>query len=284
MVLKGQFLERSVVVESGGLMLDALFHRGARPPACAIASPHPALGGGSMVAPAVAELAWALTQAGHATLRFDYRGVGASQGKSRQIENVDRLGSLRRIEPFALADEVADLRAACDQLGASAGAGIPLCCIGYSFGAAVALQAAQDDRVARLVLVAPPTALADFTALGQLRKPVLVVCAHQDPLSDSRALGRLLDPLGDLGLLEVIPHADHGFRRGLPELGRTVAAWLRDGEPLSELAGAAGAPAEARPGEDVGELTLPEGDGGPLELDDSDEEEPDDEMDPPPKR
>jgi alpha/beta superfamily hydrolase len=284
MVLKGQFLERSVFVQSGGLVLDALFHRGARPPACAIASPHPALGGGSMVAPAVAELAWALTQAGHATLRFDYRGVGASQGRRRPVENADPLGTLRRIDPLGLGDEVADLRAACDQLAASAGAGIPLCCIGYSFGAAVALQAAQDARVARLVLVAPPTALADFALLGELRKPVLVVCAHQDPLSDSRALGRLLEPLGDLGLLEVIPHADHGFRRGLPELGRSVAAWLREGQPLPWPVGAAGAPVESRPGEYVGELTLPEGDADPLELDDPDEEEADDEMDRPPKR
>jgi alpha/beta superfamily hydrolase len=284
MVLKGQFLERSVFVQSGGLVLDALFHRGTRPPACAIASPHPARGGGSMVAPAVAELAWALTQAGHPTLRFDYRGVGASQGKSRQVESVDALGPLRRIDPVGLADEVADLRAACDQLAASVGAGMPLCCIGYSFGAAVALQAAKDARIARLVLVAPPTALADFDPLGELRKPVLVVCAHQDPLSDSRALGRLLEPLGELGLLEVIPHADHGFRRGLPELGRSVAAWLRDGEPLPEAVGAAGARAESGSGENVGELILPEGDGDPLELDDPDEEEARHEMHRPPKR
>ena len=73
MVLAGQFLERSVVVGD----LDALYHRGTRDPPCAIAAPHPALGG-SMLSPVVAELAWALTRAGHPTTRFDYRGVGAS--------------------------------------------------------------------------------------------------------------------------------------------------------------------------------------------------------------
>ena len=70
MVLAGQYLERSVVVKSGDFVLDALSHRGSRAPPCVLASPHPALGG-SMTAPVIAELAWALTRAGHATLRFE---------------------------------------------------------------------------------------------------------------------------------------------------------------------------------------------------------------------
>jgi alpha/beta superfamily hydrolase len=75
MVLEGQYLERSVVVDG----LDALYHRGPREPPCVIASPHPAMGG-SMTSPVIAELAWALTRAGHATMRFDYRGVASSRG------------------------------------------------------------------------------------------------------------------------------------------------------------------------------------------------------------
>ena len=41
MVLTGQYLERRVVIGE----LDALYHRGKREPSCAIAAPHPALGG-----------------------------------------------------------------------------------------------------------------------------------------------------------------------------------------------------------------------------------------------
>jgi alpha/beta superfamily hydrolase len=107
MVLEGQFLERSVVVQSRGLSIDALYHRGKRGPPCAIASPHPAMGG-SMSVPAIAELAWALTRAGFPTMRFDYRGVGASQGKSRHAAGEGRIGDL--------SDEVADLLACVDQL------------------------------------------------------------------------------------------------------------------------------------------------------------------------
>jgi uncharacterized protein len=263
MVLKGQFLERSVVVRSGGSMIDALFHRGARAPACAVAPPHPAMGG-SMVAPAVAELAWALTRAGHATLRFDYRGVGASQGKNSQP--APELGQVRApsFDPAGLMAEVEDLRAACEQLQATASPGAPVCCIGYSFGAAVALQISGDACVSHLILIAPPTALTDFSALARVKKPTLVICGHQDALSDPRALRGLLAPLGDLAVLEVIPHADHGFLRGLPELGRAVVQWLRGDEPLPETARAL---AEDDGGNSVVELTLPEGDAEPVELD-----------------
>src|SRR3982074_2839247 len=88
MVLAGQYLERSAVVGD----LDALYHRGTREPPCAIAAPHPALGG-SMTSPVVAELAWALTRAGHPTLRFDYRGVGASRGASRHPAGAMRIAA-----------------------------------------------------------------------------------------------------------------------------------------------------------------------------------------------
>src|SRR5438105_9939041 len=102
MVLAGQYLERSVTVRVGELALDALYHRGTREPPCLLASPHPALGG-SMTATVIAELAWALTRAGHPTLRFDYRGVGGSQGESRHLAGSLKVGDLR--------DEVQDLLA-----------------------------------------------------------------------------------------------------------------------------------------------------------------------------
>jgi alpha/beta superfamily hydrolase len=242
MVLAGQYLERSVVVGD----LDALYHRGKRAPPCAIAAPHPALGG-SMLSPVVAELAWALTRAGHATMRFDDRGVGASRGTSRHPAGARRIADLQ--------DEVADLLGICQHLIATTQ--MPeVCAVGYSFGAAVALEAAGDPRIGRLVLIAPPTQLHDFGALSKLRKPLLVVCAHHDSFCDR---GALQMPEG--ALLEVIAHADHFFARGLTELGKTVAAWLGgDGPELVAPEGGEGGP---RPGE----LELDPGDGQPLDLD-----------------
>ena len=241
MVLTGQYLERSVVVGD----LDALYHRGTREPPCAVAAPHPAMGG-SMTSPVVAELTWALTRAGHPTMRFDYRGVGASRGASRH-----RAGSMAIAE---LRDEVADLLSVCDQLVATTGMQAA-CAVGYSFGAAVALEAAQDPRIGRLVLIAPPTSLYDFGALADVGKPALVVCAHQDTFCDRAAL-----PLPRGARLEVVPHSDHFFSRGLTELGKIVAGWLRGDR--SEYV--------APPDEGTGpapEVELDEGEGPPLELD-----------------
>ena len=249
MVLPGQFLERGVVVKSGELSLDALYHRGRRAPPCAIASPHPALGG-SMTVPAVAELAWALTRAGFPTLRFDYRGVGASQGGTRHPAGQGRIDDV--------SEEAADLRAAVQQLLEST-RGRAACAVGYSFGAAVALETAGDALIERLVLVAPPTAVWDFSPLRAIRKPLLVVCAHHDALCDR---SRLELPEG--AQLAVIAHADHAFLRGLPELGRTVAAWVGSGPSRPDLPDSAGREVEA---EGFGEVELPETGDPPLELD-----------------
>lgn len=259
MVLAGQYLERAVTVTSGALALDALYHRGAVEPPCLLASPHPALGG-SMTAPVIAELAWALTRAGHATLRFDYRGVGASQGRTSHAAGSLRIG--------ALAEELEDFFAAADQLRASAasvrapaGEAVPgpLCAVGYSFGAAVVLAAARDPRISRVILVAPPSTLADFSALRTLAKPSLVVCAHHDPLCD-RAL---LQP-GPAGALHVLPHSDPSFRRGLTELGKLCAEWLRGEAPdLAPLP----PPLEDDEPSPPRELDLDPGDDAPLELD-----------------
>ena len=275
MVAPGQFLERSVAIPTAsGLFIDGLYHRGVRGPACVIAAPHPALGG-SMTVPVINELAWALTRAGHPTLRFDYRGVGASQGQSRHRGALlgEPGGGLPRIALSALSDEVADLRAAGAQLAETAAdaiaesvtsPGTGLCAIGYSFGACVAVADHAYARWDRLVLVAPPTQLCDLSALASLQNPVLVVCAQHDPLCDRKVLQQLLEPLGDRARLEVIPHADHGFRRGAVELGQVVAEWMREGRPRV----AAPRPEAEEQGDgEIVELVLDEGDGTRLELD-----------------
>ena len=188
----------------------------------------------------------ALTRAGHPTLRFDYRGVGASRGVSGQRAGSERIEHLR--------EEVADLHRICEHLLATTRMSAA-CAVGYSFGAAVALEAAEDPRIARLVLIAPPTAIYDFAALAAVRKPLLVVCAQHDRYS---ARGALKLPEG--ATLEVIAHADHFFARGLTELGKTVASWLRGERP--ELV----APEDAAStGTKIVELDP--GDGEPLELD-----------------
>ena len=108
-------------------------------PGVALCHPHPMFGG-SMESPIVQALCAALNDRGAATLRFNFRGVGSSEG------GFDR-GEL----------EQEDLKAAVDALRRWPGInGKRIGVAGVSFGAVVALEAArQAEAVGALALLAP---------------------------------------------------------------------------------------------------------------------------------
>lgn len=208
MVRRGEYLERMVVIRSGELHLEGLYHRGRIPPPVVIAPPHPQQGG-EMDNPVVAELAWAITRVGHATLRFNYRGVGGSQGGWSGGPG-----------------EVDDLAAAVDSLRETTAAET-VTVAGYSFGAWAAVEVARRrEEVRDLVLVAPPTVGFDLSGLPEVRGRVLAIHGSADGLVDPAALDRLLAPLGDRARRVELAGADHWFGRGLAEVGREAAAFV----------------------------------------------------------
>ncbi|HSL59461.1 MAG TPA: alpha/beta hydrolase [Acidimicrobiales bacterium] len=125
-----------------------------------VCHPHPRYGGDRRV-PVVDALFRALVDAGVATLRFDFRGVGASSGEFG--EGVD---------------ERLDVGAALNRLGEEVEGRRWL--VGYSFGADVALSV-DGDRVAGWVAVAPP----------------LGVVAHAAPAGADERLTLVLSPAHD---------------------------------------------------------------------------------------
>ena len=172
-----------------------------------VAAPHP-LYGGSMDSPVVSELCYACRRAGHATVRFNWRGVGGSGG----APNGDA----------AQAD--ADYAAALAYLEETVAG--PIVAAGYSVGAASAVRvAAASPRVRRLLLVAPPPALLDAEALAKFRGRALMVVGDGDSFAPAAELAQLLGD-GDRRRLEVIPEADHFFQRGLGDIGRIAREWL----------------------------------------------------------
>jgi alpha/beta superfamily hydrolase len=172
-----------------------------------IAPPHP-LYGGSMDSPVVSELAWACTKAGIASLRFNWRGVGGSTG-----------------EPSGdLAVGAQDFAAALLQLGRTVAG--PLVAAGYSFGAAAALRAAAEQpRVRRLVLVAPPPALLDPERLRAGERETLLLAGEQDAIAPAPALEALARELPHVRFV-LLREADHFFAAGLAQLTSEVAGWL----------------------------------------------------------
>lgn len=207
MVLAGQFLERATIVKSGGLSLEGLWHRGDRRPALLICPPHP-LHGSSMDSPVCAELAFACSRRGRATLRFNYRGAGASQG-----ELSGELGAC-----------VDDAAAALEVLADSVG-GREVAVAGYDFGAAVAVELAKRiGDLKGVVLIAPRAPGFDFGALATLQAPGLVALGEHDRSCDRVGLATICQQMGDR--MELVEEADHAFSSGLTELGRVVARFL----------------------------------------------------------
>jgi alpha/beta superfamily hydrolase len=132
MVQPGQYLERPALIDAGGVTLEGLFHRGDRPPALLLCPPLDAEG---MDAPLLAEVAWAGARSGHASLRFQHRGRGASQGA---------------VDPAVAVD---DALSALAHLRETAGplAGV----LGLRGGCATAMEVARRAGLRRAVLVAP---------------------------------------------------------------------------------------------------------------------------------
>jgi hypothetical protein len=192
-----------IAVPGAGLTLEGVWQKGDGRGAV-IAAPHPEYGG-SLESPVISEVAYALYKAGVASLRFNWRGVGASQG----VISGDS----------AAADE--DYRAAVEQVAATTG--VPLIAAGYSFGAASALRVGlRDARISELILIAPPIAMIESLALDEFRGSIHVIVGGRDAFAPLGQLSALLEGLPNANL-DVIPKADHFFvSDGLAELVELV--------------------------------------------------------------
>jgi alpha/beta superfamily hydrolase len=170
-----------------------------------ICHPHP-LYGGDMDNPVVIRAAEVAQAAGYASLRFNFRGVGASNG----VHDEGR-------------GERDDVKAAMAALAARLPAEAPVGVIGYSFGAWTAARATRPGDTA-LGLIAPPLAMYDFGFLGPGAGRVLLVAGTRDTYCPVEALHRVAEATG--AEVRVIEGADHFFFEKLYPLGEVIGAWL----------------------------------------------------------
>lgn len=172
-----------------------------QPPAVAVVChPHP-LYGGSMHNNVVDRLFRDLPAAGVATVRFNFRGVGASGGEH---------GNGR--------DEAADIVAAIDEL-AGRYPNVPVVVVGYSFGADVALSVG-DDRLAGWLAVSPPLRIIDPATMAAATdpRPTVIVSGTAD---DFQPAGQAEQVVADWPSTEVVAvdGVDHFWMSGLDQLG-----------------------------------------------------------------
>lgn len=196
-----------------GLTLEGQLAAGAaggdrQPDAVAVVChPHP-LYGGSMHNNVVDRLFRDLPAAGVPTLRFNFRGVGSSEGSHGGGEG-----------------ERADVVAAIDEM-ASRHPETPVLLAGYSFGADVAL-AVGDDRIGGWLAVSPPLRIVDpglMTAATDPRPKVLVT----GTADDFRPADQAEQVVADWPSTECLaaPGVDHFWMNGLDALAAAATALL----------------------------------------------------------
>jgi len=187
--------------------LEGLWKKAAGPGrgTAVFAHPHP-LHGGTLHNKVVYRAAQALTGAGWDTLRFNFRGVGLSAGR-----HDDGRG------------EVEDFRAVLEE--AVRRGGLPILAGGFSFGAAVAWRAVQQDvRVAAFVGVGLPVATSSAQRLPRpdaALPPSLFVVGEHDTFGPPAKLREFVQHAENARVVE-IPGADHFFEGKLPELEAAI--------------------------------------------------------------
>jgi uncharacterized protein len=176
-----------------------------------VCHPHP-LHGGTMQNKVVHTAARAMQEAGAATVRFNFRGVGASAG-------VYDNGVGELADALAVVDW-ARTHFDCETLWLA----------GFSFGAATALQAATRGAAPdRLVTIAPPVGRIIVEPMPRPDCPWLVVQGDQDELVDVELVRRWVAGYAPAPELAVLAGAEHFFHGRLNELRATVLSFVRGG-------------------------------------------------------
>lgn len=201
-------LETVLLATADGLVLEGDALLPAEPWAAAVvAHPHPLYGGdrNNVVVDSVTR---ALHDAGVACVRFDFRGVGRSEGThdGGECERLDVAAALDVAAPFA-------------------GDG-PVLVAGYSFGSIVALNV-TDPRLTGWLAIAPPLtpATAEPLAAHDHRPKLLLVAEHDQfalpaTVTDRAAGWRATD-------VETVAMADHFLGGAARSVGERAVAFTR---------------------------------------------------------
>lgn len=167
--------------------------------------PHPQYGG-SMHDAVVDSAAAVLRDAGIDALRFNFRGVGASDGSYD-----------------GGAGEVDDLLAVAGHARAELGYR-SIVLIGYSFGSRVSWGAAEAIEAERTILIAPPIGMMEYPEDLAPRCPLAVIIGSADDFADQDAVRRWCDLHG--ARLELIPGANHFFAGAWTDVTAAVGRCL----------------------------------------------------------
>ena len=169
--------------------------------------------GGTLHNKVVTMTARALSELGLAAVRFNFRGVGKSEGEWDE-------GRGEILDLLAVADWVRKSRPD-DALWLA----------GFSFGSWVALQGARQLPVKQMISLAPPVGFRDFSGVQPPASPWLVVMPDADEVVDPQKVYEWIDGLDEKPTLVKMPDTSHFFHRRLMDLRGAVKNGVRKNLP-----------------------------------------------------
>jgi uncharacterized protein len=207
---------RSFFLNGPAGKLEALLNLGGEDAthAAVVCHPHPVYGG-TLHNKVVFHAMKALNSFGFPVLRFNFRGAGLSES-----EHDNGLG------------EVDDVRTALNWMDREFH--LPLLLAGFSFGAAMGLQAAcPEDRVRAIIALGMPAKPIDglrydFSTLQTCAKPKLFISGTRDQFASKAQLEQLLALAPEPKRLVWIEAADHFFEGRLREMREAIEQWVRE--------------------------------------------------------
>jgi alpha/beta superfamily hydrolase len=183
------------------------------PPVALLLHPHP-LYGGTMNNPIVMELYNVFDSLGFSTFRFNFRGVGKSEGK---FDN--GLG------------ELADAAAALDWVQRQNPNTNQCWVSGFSFGAVICMQLLmRRPEITRFISVSPQPNLYDFNFLAPCPASGLIVHGKKDeiaPLDDVQKLAQKLQAQKNITInYEEVSGANHFYDNEIPKLKKVIENYI----------------------------------------------------------
>jgi len=195
--------------------LEGRYQHSKRPnaPIALMLHPHPQYGG-TMNNKVVYTLFHAFVRQGFSVLRFNFRGVGRSQGTFDRGEG-----------------ELSDAAAALDWLQTYNDNATSCWIAGFSFGAWIGMQLLmRRPEINGFISVAPPANMHDFSFLAPCPSSGLIIQGDKDAVVPEASVKKLVDKLSSQRGISidyrVVPGADHFFQDEMEELSRHVDEYL----------------------------------------------------------
>lgn len=170
-----------------------------------VTHPHP-LYGGDMYNMVVESIVYVYHMKGYSTLKFNFRGVGRSQGAydNGLGEQKDVLSALSFLADMGM--KRIDLA-------------------GYSFGAWVNTHALQKDTLTKqMIMVSPPVAFMDFKSIVTMNPLKFVVTGNRDDIAPADMIEKMMSTWNPDACFEVIDGADHFYGGYLNQLESVLSS------------------------------------------------------------